>query len=170
MRTFYLIACAARKADTPQPAAKLYRSPLFAKALAYARRRAPDNDIFILSALHGVLPLDEVVAPYDVTLGAYSCTGLRTWAAKVARQLIRRARMQPSHFVFLAGSRYRKGPAAWLEQWGHTTEAPLAGLGIGKQLAFLTADDPLGNATVSGGSGAPGAGDYPPKGGDHGQG
>lgn len=47
-----------------------------------------------------------------------------------------------AHYVVLAGRAYRDEVAPGIERTGGTWEAPMAGLGIGRQLAWLNAHTP----------------------------
>lgn len=67
MQHYILIACASTKLSSPAPAADLYQSDLFRMSLRYARSLRPDG-IFILSALHGILPPEREIAPYRYPL------------------------------------------------------------------------------------------------------
>jgi len=62
-----LIACVSKKLDKTAMAKDLYISQLFKSSLVYAKKQKPDK-IFILSALHHLLKLDDVIEPYNVTL------------------------------------------------------------------------------------------------------
>jgi hypothetical protein len=57
-----LVACSRLKADRPAPARELYVSPLFRAARAYAERRHGPGRWFILSAHHGLVDPDTVLA------------------------------------------------------------------------------------------------------------
>lgn len=127
-----LIACAAKKLPHAAPASVLYQSTLFRLSLAFARSLRPDT-IFILSALHGLLPLEEMVEPYDVTLNLMPKKERVAWSDRVLAQLRRAADLQEDRFTFLAGSRYRERLIPHLRH----AEVPLRGLRIGEQLQFL---------------------------------
>src|SRR3546814_14699200 len=64
----FLVACVAAKLDRPAPARDLYASPWFQKARAYVERQG--GAWFILSAKHGLIAPETVIAPYAETLGA----------------------------------------------------------------------------------------------------
>src|SRR3546814_2942975 len=64
----FLVACVAAKLDRPAPARDLYASPWFQKARAYVERQG--GAWFILSAKHGLIAPETVIARYDETLGA----------------------------------------------------------------------------------------------------
>lgn len=77
MRTVVFISCVSKKLPRPARAQDLYISPLFKLNLVYAKRLKPDK-IFILSARHGLLGLNDRIAPYDTTLNQ-----LHRWANKL---------------------------------------------------------------------------------------
>lgn len=133
MTKIALIACSKTKSSQPSPAAELYCSPLFKKSLAYARSLNPDK-IFILSALHGVIELSEMVAPYDESLLTSTPNKLKQWATKVTAQLEAKSDLKNDEFIFLAGKRYYEN---LIPQISHYT-LPLEGLGLGERLSFLT--------------------------------
>lgn len=68
-RNVYVVPCGASKAPTACAAADLYTGSLFREVLAAAVAEAGAENVLILSALYGLLPLDEVLAPYDVKMG-----------------------------------------------------------------------------------------------------
>lgn len=68
MKTIVLISCGAKKAEKETKTEDLYISPLFKKSLVYAKTLTTTDNIYILSAKHHLLPLDKVIAPYDVSL------------------------------------------------------------------------------------------------------
>ena len=82
MKRIALLSCVSKKLDHPAPAAELYTSPLFRLSLAYARQLHPDA-IHILSARYGLVDLDEVIVPYDVTLNTMPAAERRAWAQRV---------------------------------------------------------------------------------------
>ncbi|HMM55093.1 MAG TPA: hypothetical protein PKC23_08765 [Candidatus Desulfobacillus sp.] len=127
-----LISCSAKKLPYRALAKDLYASPLFQMQLGYARQIAADA-IFILSAKHGLIGLDEEIEPYEKTLKSMGKNERRAWAAGVVDDLAKVADLSEDHFIFLAGEAYRKDVAPSLCHW----EAPLAGLTIGRQLQRL---------------------------------
>ncbi|AVJ50275.1 hypothetical protein I5J36_gp59 [Mycobacterium phage Mendokysei] len=81
-----VIACAAQKLDQAAPAAELYQSANFALNLRAARVLAEraGGRVLILSALHGLVELDAVLAPYDVKMGQPGCIDAAELAAQLA--------------------------------------------------------------------------------------
>jgi hypothetical protein len=133
MRKIVLISCVSKKLPYKAPARSLYISPLFKKNLGYAQRLNPDA-IFILSAKYGLVELDQVIEPYDLTLNNIGSGEIKAWASRVVRQLSALADLQQDHFIFLAGQKYRK----YLLPNLHSYEIPMEGLPIGKQLQALS--------------------------------
>ena len=133
MKTIVLISCVSKKLASRAMARDIYISPLFRLNLAYAESLKPDA-IYVLSAKHGLLSLDENIAPYDLTLNTMSSGQIRAWAADVVAQLGEVADLKRDRFVFLAGDKYRKFLIPNLTQY----EIPMQGLTIGRQLQFLS--------------------------------
>ena len=128
-KPLYLIACSARKLDRPAAAKDLYQGQAF--ALAYKAATAAGADVLILSALHGATDPDAVLNPYNVTLADMTAADRAAWATATAAQL---EPYRDREIVALAGANY----AAALNDFPHVSR-PLAGLGIGQQLAKLKA-------------------------------
>jgi hypothetical protein len=105
-KNIYLISCSSDKLDRKAPASELYCSPLFAKSLEYARKQVSDDQIFILSAKYGLVPLSIEIDPYDVTLKDMPSDDRKTWAENVYLELEKRFDITNDRFVFLAGTAY----------------------------------------------------------------
>ena len=145
MQTIYLVACCDRKLREPAPARLLYRSCLFRLAREYAE--AAGGRWVILSALHGVVLPEQVIAPYDVRMPS-SREAAERWAQGVASALQQLAGEHPTRFVSLCGAEYTRHLG---DLHPHVIEHPLAGLAIGKRLQWLKqhtaalASSPLAN-------------------------
>lgn len=141
----FLVACAKSKTSSACAAKDLYRSDWFRKARAYVE--AQNADWYILSAEHGLMHPDTVVAPYDTTLKAMSREDRQAWSAKVYQRLIA-YRLLPglrSKVVILAGETYREFIERWMTLDGRQTrgvEVPLRGLALGQQKAWFKAHTP----------------------------
>jgi hypothetical protein len=131
MKTAVLISCAAQKLPYKATAQDLYTSPPFKKSLHYARSLKPDH-IFILSAKYGLLRLDQVIEPYDVTLNDMPAAEIRRWSWHVLDQLRALIDLHNDRVIFLAGGKYRK----YLVPAISTYAVPMQGLSIGQQLHF----------------------------------
>ena len=127
MKPLYLIACSNAKLDHLAPAGQLYQGQAFKLAMKAAERAGAD--VVILSALHGALFPDFPVSPYNVTLSTMPASQRRKWAANVRHGL---SEYHGREITVLAGKHY----AAAVDGWPNVSR-PLAGLGIGQQLAAL---------------------------------
>lgn len=135
MKTIVLISCGAKKAKEELKAENLYISPLFKKSLAYAKTLTTTDNIYILSAKHHLLPLDKVIAPYDVSLqkDITKKEDRTKWGKKVIEELNKVADIGKDKFIVLAGKNY----VAPIENSLSNLELPLKGKGIGQMLKFL---------------------------------
>jgi hypothetical protein len=142
-----LIACCKRKLDQETRAERLYQGTLFKASLAYARHIRADH-ILILSAKYGAIHLDEIIQPYDLSLTTMTVHQRRQWAQLAIARINARLRLSAGssdplsfRWLILAGKLYRDpllphlGPLA-------TLQIPLAGLPIGKQVAWLQSQTP----------------------------
>ena len=130
MSVIGLVGCCRRKLPHPAPACELYASPLFRLAAAYCA--ASCDRWFILSARHGLVEPTSVLAPYDQSLHALGRAGREAWARRVVGQLEQRGLLGYGHcFLLHAGAAYADPLASLIG-----AEQPLAGLGIGRRLAW----------------------------------
>jgi len=137
--TIYLVACVAKKLDREAPAADLYQSDWFRKARAYVRMQG--EPWYILSAKHGLVAPDDLVAPYEQTLNTMGAKERRAWAKPVMRSVLQLA---PAKVIILAGRKYRDDLIAPLRGEGIEVVVPMEGLGIGEQLQWLKQHGPGG--------------------------
>jgi len=133
MKRIILISCVSKKRQVRSKAKDLYISTLFRKNLAYALKLKSEY-IFILSAKYGLVELEKVIEPYDVTLNTMPASEIRKWANRVIAQLSEKVDLQNDKFIFLAGDKYRKYLLPHINHY----EIPLKGLRIGEQLQRLT--------------------------------
>jgi len=132
MKKIILISCVSKKLNHSAKACDLYVSQLFRMNLAYARLQKPDA-IFILSAKYGLVELESEIDSYNRTLNSMPVSEIKLWAARVVAKLKIKTDLEKDHFIFLAGERYRKFLIPQIKHY----EAPMQGLGIGRQLQFL---------------------------------
>jgi hypothetical protein len=131
-----LVGCSKRKLAHAAPAALLYASPLF--RLAARHCAASCGQWFVLSARHGLLAPDEVVAPYDLSLGRLGREGRAAWAGRIVGQLRARGLLGVGHrFELHAGAAYATQLAGLID-----ADQPLRGLGIGQRLAWYRRRQP----------------------------
>ena len=81
----FLVSCGKRKQSSAVPAAELYISNRFQKTRASVE--ATGCPWFILSAKHGLLAPNQIIAPYDQTLNGKPPEVRRAWAEKVKGQM-----------------------------------------------------------------------------------
>lgn len=67
--TYVIIPCGGEKATEATEARNLYTSSTFRMALEAAEASADEVTVLVLSAKHGLITLDTVVAPYDTKMG-----------------------------------------------------------------------------------------------------
>ena len=61
-----VIACSSRKLSEPAPAGEIYTGPVWLTWRAHRPERLPAGwRLWALSALHGLIPSDRVIEPYD---------------------------------------------------------------------------------------------------------
>jgi hypothetical protein len=134
MSTIALVSCSAGKEDKPLPAEQLYNSDLFQKQLAYAKKLASPNNIYIISAKYHLVPLNKTIAPYNLTLKEMPSDARKEWSEVVLKQLKEKGYdLDKDKFVFLAGNAYRQ----YLTPHMKNVEVPLEGLRIGQQKKAL---------------------------------
>ena len=129
-----LVSCVKTKLESDAAAADMYTSPLFKGMRWYAKHNA--DSWLILSAKHGVLRPDQVIAPYECTLNTMSKRDRLAWAAQVQQRLLE-VLPAGAEVVVLAGVPYRENVVPFLEDHGFTVEVPMVGLKLGPQLRWL---------------------------------
>lgn len=144
VKRIVLIACVSKKLDRKAIAKDLYISQLFKSSLAYANKQKADK-IFILSALHHLLKLDDVIEPYNVTLSnipkSKRKAGLKIltstekvgWGNKVIELLSKESDLKDDEFIILAGQEYIKPLLGKISKLSN----PLEGLKQGQRVKYL---------------------------------
>lgn len=144
VKRIVLIACVSKKLDRKAMAKDLYTSQLFKRSLAYANKQNPDK-IFILSALHYLLNLEDVIEPYNVTLsnipkskrnpGLKILTAIEKveWGKKVIDFLSKESDLINDEFIILAGQEYIKPLFNKISKLTN----PLNGLKQGQRVKYL---------------------------------
>lgn len=132
-----LISCTKSKTSYPAPARLLYsKSDLFRKALAYVEPYA--DHVYVLSALYGLVALDQPLEPYELTLKTMPARERKRWAERVFSQIQQRhgANLTGYTFEFHAGEKYREHLAGLVTGAGAKCTYPTEGLTFGRQLQF----------------------------------
>ncbi|HKX35955.1 MAG TPA: hypothetical protein VJM79_04725 [Rhizorhapis sp.] len=125
MPTLGLIACSKSKGRHASLALLLYKGALFQKSMALARRT--HDAVAILSAKHGLVDLDETIAPYEMTLNNMPKADRQAWAARTRAQIL--ARYPGYDLIYYAGENYCDG----LPQG----KQPMARMPLGVRLQWL---------------------------------
>lgn len=102
-----MISCGKRKLSQQAKAKNLFTSTLFKLSLKHAQQQRP-NDIYILSAKYGLIDLDEIVAPYELTLNTMRIAERRFWAERVLMQNKERTYLENDLFIILTVEKYRE--------------------------------------------------------------
>jgi len=130
-----IVSCGKTKADAPAKVRDLYQSSLFRKSVAHAAKVC--DEVLVASAKHGLLALDDEVAPYDATLTKLTKREVSRWETLVHAQL---RLLYPApvvvELVVYAGSAYTDSIGAAMPRTASIT-CPLAGLAVGKRLQRL---------------------------------
>ncbi|QGF22599.1 DUF6884 domain-containing protein [Raineyella fluvialis] len=136
---FALVSCGKAKRSAPSAAADLYTSDSFRKRRAIAEDAG--RAWFILSAQHGLVPPDEVLAPYDLALAETGPDYRSAWGAWVVAKLMHKVGPLNSKSVLvLAPAAYADAIRPHLQQAGARLKEPLVGLRQGEQGAWLAAE------------------------------
>jgi len=133
MSNIVLISCVKKKAKYIAKARDLYTSPLFTKSLKYAEIKLKPDKIYILSAKHGLLNLNNEIEPYDETLNGKSIKVKRSWAYDVFFQISKECDIKNDKFIFLAGKDYYQELMTYLPN----TEIPMAKIRSFKRVQWL---------------------------------
>ena len=118
-----LVGCVKSKRAEPAPVKDLYTSALFR-----GRRRWVEHTCdrwFVLSAKHGLVEPDDVLAPYDMTLTQLSRVDRRQWSARVVAALAAGCGpLEAITFEIHAGAKYTEfGLVEGLRRAGAKVEA-----------------------------------------------
>lgn len=121
-----LVPCGSVKATSPRAAGDLYTGGYHRLTRRAAAALTTSDSTRIVSALHGLLPLNQVIAPYDLRLGQPGSITAEQLEAQADQQGL----FGHPDVVILAGRNYTR---LALQIWPHA-QTPLAGTrGIGEQ-------------------------------------
>ncbi len=140
-----LVGCGAAKLSRRAPARELYTSNLFRMSLTYAQKIAAVERVFVLSAMHGIVPLDQELKPYERKLSDYGGKQDReAWGGRTIGQLSDQPSVPPrgqrGELVMLAGKDYVEAMVFDARDAGWQLVEPLKGLTRGARLAWLRAE------------------------------
>jgi hypothetical protein len=130
-----IVGCGKAKRSEPCEARDLYTSTLFTLSRRYAETC---DEWRIVSALHGLLRPEDVLGPYELRL-AQMPTARKQWAERCVTSLLEQFQgAGPLEVFLLCGVDYAEPLRGELEGAGVVVREPLAGLGLGKRLAWLS--------------------------------
>lgn len=141
-RTVCLVGCGKAKGDAVAPVRELYTSPLFRKSLELAE--LVGDVTYVASARHGLLALDERIAPYETTIKGRKAAAI--FAARVVGDLEALVLGSATRLrvVLFMGATYADPIVTEIEERrAHGSprwSAPVVlmrGLEVGERLAFL---------------------------------
>lgn len=132
--TIALIGCSGPKLKDSAPARQLYTSQLFRSALALAERR--HDVVYVISAKHELVTLDQVIAPYDLTMSAIAKEWRTIWGVRVWDSVQRRHLNVDRQVFIYAGKDYAR-PIQRAGLHRATFHEPLAKMQIGQRLRWL---------------------------------
>ncbi|MCP3065311.1 hypothetical protein LXT21_41720 [Myxococcus sp. K38C18041901] len=130
-----LVGCGKAKLAHAAPACQLYTGSLFRGALQVASARCGVN-VMVLSAKHGLVPLDVCMEPYELSLLRLTRCQREAWGELVMNELEWRFEVPEAELLVFAGAPYVDALRSRLPV-GWTLVEPLAGLQIGERLAWL---------------------------------
>lgn len=128
------IGCVKKKRGTPCAARDMYISTLFKYRVRYAESKG--WDWYIISARYGLLPPDQLIAPYNETLKTKSDSEIRNWSMRVCTAaesmgIVRRG----DTVMMLAGEEYSR----YLKR-RYKVINPFEGMAFGKQIQRMMID------------------------------
>lgn len=136
------ISCASAKRDRAMPARDLYTSWLFRGARNVVETTC--DRWYILSALHGVIDPDTIIAPYDYTLKGATVHERRAWADATWPAVESLLNHGDVVEVYAGRDYLGYGLEERILNMGVRIHDPLAGLKLGYRLSWFSArrDDP----------------------------
>lgn len=127
------IGCGAAKMKNACKAKNMYIGNYFRLCFAYAQTFTTQDNIYILSAKYGVLPLEKVIEPYNRTLNKMTKQEKQDWKDMVIEQLINIDIKENTEVAFICGTNYYN----LLEDYFNNYKVLLPKQGIGLQQHFM---------------------------------
>jgi hypothetical protein len=133
MKTIVLIMCGNHKCNHRAKVIDLYKSDRYKLSIKYGKLITDENNIFVLSAKHGLLSLNQEIEPYDKSLYKMSPTEKEEWSERVITQLRKYTDANNDRYIFLADDTYCEYLSGKLDN----TELPLKGISYEKHIEWL---------------------------------
>ena len=130
MMPLVLITCGSKKRSIPCAAADIYTGVYFYNMIRFARSIAPDSRIYIVSAKHGLLRTNQIIAPYNLRMGTPGSI-----TADIIKRQAQALGLRPAERgIFVGGPDYLSVLAPTFTN----IERPLVGKGaIGDQMHYM---------------------------------
>jgi hypothetical protein len=106
MEIIVLLMCGKNKLPHKAKAKELYISDRFCKSIEYAKTLTTEENIFILSAKHGVLCLEAEIEPYNKSIYEMNMDEKLEWSNLIIKQLENRYDVSDDKFIFLTDDYY----------------------------------------------------------------
>jgi hypothetical protein len=132
--TIALVGCSGPKLARPAPARQLYTSQLFRSTLALAEHR--HDVVYVISARHELVTLDQVIEPYNYTMSAHAPHWKQIWGVRVWESIQTRHQNVDRQVFIYAGKDYAR-PIQRAGMHRATFHEPLAKMQIGQRLRWL---------------------------------
>lgn len=127
------VGCGSVKKNIACKAGDMYTGSYFKLCMTYAKTLTTDDNIYILSAKYGVLPLNKVIEPYNKTLNKMNKEEKEKWINMVVTQLHELHITPNTPVTFICGKNYYQS----LTNYFTNITTPLPGGGMGYQKHFL---------------------------------
>lgn len=108
MKTIVLLMCGKNKLSHTAKVKDFYTSPRFQKSIQYANTLTEEKNIFVLSAKHGLLELEQEIAPYNESIYGMSEQKKEQWANNVIKSLSNISNIKEDKYIFLTDDDYNK--------------------------------------------------------------
>jgi len=139
MKTIVLLMCGKNKLSQKAKAEVLYTSPRFQKSIEYAKTLTDYSNIYVLSAKHGLLGLQQEIGPYDKSIYKMSSEEKKSWTDMVIKSLSSISNLKEDKYIFLTDDDYNKELLPFLSN----IELPLRNIPQEEHITFYS--DKLGN-------------------------
>jgi hypothetical protein len=124
MKTVVLLMCGKNKLSHRAKAKDLYTSPRFQKSIEYAETITDYSNIYVLSAKHGLLGLEQEICPYNKSIYQMSVQEKKIWADRVIKSLNNISNIKEDKYIFLTDDDYSEFLLPFLVYY----ELPLKGI------------------------------------------
>jgi hypothetical protein len=105
-KSIVLLMCGKNKLCRKAKAKDLYNSCRFQKSLLYAKTITDYSNIYVLSAKHGLLRLEQEIEPYNKSISEMSKLEKEQWASMVIASLSEISDIKKDKYIFLTNNDY----------------------------------------------------------------